>query len=375
MTSHVTRLTGARFWSTAPHPRLNGGIHADTRSLAIHPSGHRRGPCASEPGGPGPGQFHDRDNHLLDGRRTVQHANLQLPIPELCGCARLQQLGDQQHRPAQLRQHLRQLRQPRFRHRDLSGASSFNIIESFTNTGPTAQTGTFHFSITPGILQNTVNSPLTGGNYVEAGLNFDIKRDGNSIWGSGAALKTDASGTAYTSSGDGTLYAGGGMMYNVLGGSHDIDLGVINAGQTIELSYTLSTYANGDAPAGPPQLVPAQTFVVPDGWYMEGPCKDGYGGYGGYGNLCSQYQPGDVVEIPEHWLSGNPGGSQASSGDPFHVDLAGTDYLVNHYGQNYQGYVSLDPVPEPNQYGMMLGGIGILAWLGRRRRPAETAGR
>lgn len=252
--------------------------------------------------------------------------------------------------------------------------SSFNIIESFTNTGPTAQTGTFHFSITPGILQNTINTPLTGGSYVEAGLSFDIKRDGNSIWGSGATLKTDASGTAYNSSGDNTLYAGGGMMYNVLGGSHDIDLGVINAGQTIQLSYTLSTYANGDAPAGPPALVPAQTFVVPEGWYMEGPCKDG--GYGGYGNLCAQHHPGDVVVIPEHWLSGNPGGSQASSGDPFHVDLAGTDYLVNHYGQNYQGYVSLAAVPEPNQYAMLFGGLGILAWLGqRRRRPAETASR
>ena len=249
--------------------------------------------------------------------------------------------------------------------------SSFNIIESFTNAGPTAQTGTFHFSITPGILQNTINTPLTGSSYVEAGLNFDIKRDGNSIWGSSASLKTDTNGTAYTTAGDSTLYAGGGMMYNVVGGSHDIDLGVINAGQTVQLSYTLSTYADGDAPAGPATLVPAQTFVVPDGWYMEGPCKD-YG-YGGYGNLCSQHHPGDVVVIPEHWLSGNPGGSQASSGDPFHVDLGGTSYLVNHYGQNYQGYITLaDPVPEPGEYAMLLGGLGILAWLGRRR-PAPAA--
>lgn len=246
----------------------------------------------------------------------------------------------------------------------------FQIVQSFTNTGASAQAATFHFSITPGILQNTVNTTLSGSSYVEAGLNFDLKRDASTVWDSSAALRTDASGVHYSTGGsDTSLYAGGGSMYNVLGVSKDVDLGVINAGQTIQLTYTLTTYANGDAPAGDPVYVPESTFVVPVGWYMEHGCNGyGYGGYG-YGG-CMEQHPGDVVTVPAHYLTGSPGGSQASSGDPFHVNIGDTDYTVNKYGTNQLGEVTMAPVPEPGEYAMLLGGLGILAWLSRRRRGA-----
>jgi len=246
----------------------------------------------------------------------------------------------------------------------------FQIVESFTNSSATAQQGTFHFQITPGILQNTLGTTLSTGQYLSAGINFQVQRDGNPVWTSAASLITHPDGVHYSTSGDTSLYAGGGSMYNVLGVPRDVDLGVINAGETIQLSYTMTSFANGNAPAGDPVLVPEQTFVVPDGWYLVGGC----GGYGqpaalayGYGG-CTHYNPGDIITIPEHYTSGAPGSSQASSGDPFHIELNGVDYTVNTFSQNQLGDVTLSPVPEPGQYAMMLSGLGILAWLARRRR-------
>lgn len=35
---------------------------------------------------------------------------------------------------------------------------------------------------------------------------------------------------------------------------------------------------------------------------------------------------------------------------------------------SYAGTINIAPVPEPATYGMLMGGLGILAWLARRRR-------
>ena len=72
--------------------------------------------------------------------------------------------------------------------------------------------------------------------------------------------------------------------------------------------------------------------------------------------------------------------------DPYEVWSAGardlaTDgyYLVvkgtvrNNFGGGYSGALTLAPVPEPATYAMLLGGAGVLGWLGRRRKGAGTA--
>lgn len=49
---------------------------------------------------------------------------------------------------------------------------------------------------------------------------------------------------------------------------------------------------------------------------------------------------------------------------PFALNLYGTAAA----GARYSGSVTVSPVPEPATYGMMLGGLGVLGFIARRRK-------
>jgi hypothetical protein len=60
-------------------------------------------------------------------------------------------------------------------------------------------------------------------------------------------------------------------------------------------------------------------------------------------------------------------------------NLAAGDYylrvsgnLVSDSGASFGGAVMLAPVPEPETYGMMLGGLGVLGFLARRRKAKQA---
>ncbi|MCC2955288.1 FxDxF family PEP-CTERM protein [Massilia sp. IC2-477] len=60
-------------------------------------------------------------------------------------------------------------------------------------------------------------------------------------------------------------------------------------------------------------------------------------------------------------------------------NLAAGDYylrvsgnLVSDAGASFGGAVMLAPVPEPETYGMMLGGLGVLGFLARRRKQKQA---
>jgi hypothetical protein len=60
-------------------------------------------------------------------------------------------------------------------------------------------------------------------------------------------------------------------------------------------------------------------------------------------------------------------------------NLAAGDYyirvngnLVSNAGASFGGAVMLAPVPEPETYGMMLGGLGVLGFLARRRKAKQA---
>lgn len=59
-------------------------------------------------------------------------------------------------------------------------------------------------------------------------------------------------------------------------------------------------------------------------------------------------------------------------------NLAAGDYylqvsgeLVSNDGASFGGAVALAPVPEPETYGLMLGGLGVLGFLAHRRRAKQ----
>ncbi len=91
--------------------------------------------------------------------------------------------------------------------------------------------------------------------------------------------------------------------------------------------------------------MPPTTFTVPEGWYVYSQCGYGYGN--GYGN-CGYFPPGTVVEIPGYTVPGAPSGSQASSGDPFSIQLA-PNLTASVNGNPNFGEVTLAPAPGPSR--------------------------
>jgi hypothetical protein len=58
-------------------------------------------------------------------------------------------------------------------------------------------------------------------------------------------------------------------------------------------------------------------------------------------------------------------GDNLSAGD-YYIRVDGT--VVSDDGASFGGAMMLMPVPEPETYGMMLGGLGVLGFLARRRK-------
>jgi hypothetical protein len=54
----------------------------------------------------------------------------------------------------------------------------------------------------------------------------------------------------------------------------------------------------------------------------------------------------------------------------YYLQVSGN--LVSDTGASFGGAVMLAPVPEPETYGMMLGGLGILGFLARRRKAKQA---
>ncbi|MFP5394090.1 MAG: FxDxF family PEP-CTERM protein, partial [Gammaproteobacteria bacterium] len=51
--------------------------------------------------------------------------------------------------------------------------------------------------------------------------------------------------------------------------------------------------------------------------------------------------------------------------------LAVNGSIINGSGTSFAGNVQLQPVPEPETYGMMLAGLGLVGYLARRRKTAK----
>jgi PEP-CTERM motif len=81
------------------------------------------------------------------------------------------------------------------------------------------------------------------------------------------------------------------------------------------------------------------------------------------------------AEINSHYLTLSPTGPyeyavmlQEPITGPLVMHVYGRVNGIMDASASYAGTINIMPVPEPTTYGMLMGGLGILAWLARRRK-------
>lgn len=257
---------------------------------------------------------------------------------------------------------------------DVTG--SFSITVQVKNNGLAAEHASFDFYITPGYL-NLLPFAYAGSQFAEAGVGFFINTsDNRASFASQASVRADTGGVSFTQTGE-NIYGGSDISRTVEGGSHSLDLGVINAGEQFSLTYKLSSYAKGDAVSGTTHTVPAWDEVIPAHWIEYQDCGYGYGG-GGYGELnrmvaaaspygeCTTVKEFVAEQVYHHdeftQFEGQAGGSQGSSGDPFgfsNLPVLPPGVALTALSTN---------VPEPGALSLVALALAGLGWSSRRRR-------
>ena len=302
----------------------------------------------------------------------------------------------------------------------------FRIRERLVNTDSVARQVSFNFNITPGLLSNDLYSAIGAGEFVQSSIDFNVVAirgvSSTNVFNSHASLRSDETGLGMFSAtgsdaGATSFYTlasnGPSIYYNISSYSQTLDLGVLGAGEELEVDYVIRSAASGiSTQTGADFIIPEQIIDVPGHWEWSdiffisgaeaGPDQATNGECGGYGegtgtapdfgvdavagpNLPPTDSPCWVFigphqeTIPEQTIhGGNLNGSHASSGDPLTLALGPhPGELPGYYAGSLPllGGITLGAVAPPVDThvpapgALVLLGFGLSGlWFRRRQR-------
>lgn len=244
---------------------------------------------------------------------------------------------------------------------DVTG--SFTIRQTITNDAVSAQNAYFNFYVTPGVVSTMSLAGQGADSYLNAGTAFNVTLGAQSVWNSSLSLKTTSTSTTATLSGDTSIYSKvSETQYNVAPDytGRSAFLGLIGAGESVTLTYSLNTWASGLTPTDLVSQPGAALFAAVEPAIVICPTL--------VGELGCGIPDGPLPEVA---------GAGSNSGDPFSIDSEGGPITFYPGSGGFfkpdglQFSITSAPVyavPEPETYAMMLAGLGMLGWMGRRRR-------
>ncbi|GAA0357530.1 hypothetical protein GCM10009092_22180 [Bowmanella denitrificans] len=214
------------------------------------------------------------------------------------------------------------------------------------NSSGLAQLYSYDFSINRGSLDAENYGFTTSEEFSTAGYIVDISVDGNSLWSSMFTLDTDINGSQATYSG--TMlgsYQNGDSYYWWSAFSDTLNLGVWGAGESFNLTYSITTFVQGN--------------------HLKS-CDNGYGNYG-TANLASVSAVTEDCGYGEYGEYGSWGSytgyTYAQFGDPNGFSTVPVAFNDNNIRQNSTS------VPEPASIALLGAGLAGLAF--RRRRKTQ----
>ena len=232
----------------------------------------------------------------------------------------------------------------------------------------------YTFVITDGQI-NASSTSLMAGQFANANFAVNILANGVSLFQTNALVLTDNTGQSLSSGGTSIFNLGSSCLSETACGaswgsqSFTLNLGILAAGASLDLTYDLTTRAWGNAASAPTTQTYEPFVFVDNNGNTVNDCSGnrGDGGYGGYAAVTitgsgsgGTFNP--ATGLCERTVSNPVGNSVARFGDP--------DALFGQPIGNFP--ITTATVPEPGLlalFGIGLTGIGLM----RRRRNKSSS--